>query len=271
MSKNFILIGGVDSFGVPYTRDNKKHINHLSEVYNFLVSKKIDVSTIDMYSMHKYNDTDYMNYLLNSEISLYEIKENQIKSIDLCRKCGIFQFIQLPKKTKNLYKLNDEDRNRTLTELIKNNNTIFIYSCGINDFLKIMNTDLAKLLNPKNMEKAFNNIDQTISTIMNKIDNNLNQLIKINENIEIYIMGLYIPTRVRYIRNTVKKPISLYNEKLRKLCEKYSNTIFIDNINLEKANMAHVDWHPNFSGQRKMGENIITQIKENSKLLVKKK
>lgn len=29
MSKQVLLIGGVDSFGVPYTRDNKKHINHL--------------------------------------------------------------------------------------------------------------------------------------------------------------------------------------------------------------------------------------------------
>ena len=32
-----LLIGGIDSIGVPYTRDNKDRINHLKIVKNFLI------------------------------------------------------------------------------------------------------------------------------------------------------------------------------------------------------------------------------------------
>lgn len=267
MSKKIYLIGGVDSFGVPYTRDNKNNMNHLSEVYNFLVEQGIELTMIDMYSMHKYNDTDYINDLLEQGINLYKIKENQIESIDLCRKSGIFQFVQLPEKTKQLYELNDADKSQILADIIRDNEIIFIYSCGINDFLKNMDTNLAKLLNPKNMEEAFKNLEKTISLIIGKINKNIQKLIEINKDIEIYVMGVYTPTRVKYIRNYVTQPISLYNIALQALCEKYENVHFIDNSNLNKTNMAHVDWHPNYTGQKLMGENIISEIKQKSKIL----
>lgn len=267
MANNIYLIGGVDSFGVPYTRDNKNNINHLSEVFKFLVEQGIEPIMIDMYSMHKYNDTDYINYLLDKDINLYQIKENQIESIDLCRNSGIFQFIQLPKKAKQLYKLNSEDKKQVLIDIIKDNEIIFIYSCGINDFLKNMDTDLAKLLNPKNMEEAFKDLEKTILLIINKIEKNIKKLIEINKGIEIYVMGIYIPTRVKYIRNSVRQPINLYNIALQALCEKYENVHFIDNSNLDKINMAHIDWHPNYTGQKLMGENIISKIKQKSRIL----
>lgn len=267
MSKKIYLIGGVDSFGVPYTRDNKNNINHLKEVFNFLVTQGIETTIIDMYSMNKYNDTDYINNLLTHNINLYKIKENQIESIDLCRKSGIFQFVQLPSKTKQLYKLNDDDKKQTLADIIKDNEIIFVYSCGVNDFLKSMNTNLAKLLKPKNLKAVLKNLEKNIALIINKIEKNIQKLIEINKNIEIYVMGVYTPTRVKYIRNYVKRPISLYNTSLQALCEKYENVHFIDNSNLGKTNMAHVDWHPNYTGQKLMAENIIFKIKHNSKIL----
>lgn len=270
MSKKIYLIGGVDSFGVPYTRDNKNNVNHLNEVYNFLIEQGIETTMIDMYSMHKYNDTDYINDLLVQNINLYKIKENQIESIDLCRKSGLFQFIQLPEKTKQLYQLNDADKSQILADIIKDNEIIFIYSCGINDFLKNMDTNLEKLLNPKNMKEAFKYLEKTIPLIINKIDKNIQKLIEMNKDIEIYVMGIYTPTRVKYIRNYVKQPIRLYNIALKALCEKYKKVQFIDNSNLDKTNMAHVDWHPNYTGQKIMGENIIAEIKQKSQILKKR-
>ncbi len=271
MSKAIYLIGGVDSFGVPYTKDNKDNENHLRVVYNFLRDCGIEPILIDMYSMHKYNDTDYVNGLLNENIDLYKIKENQIESIDLCRKSGIFQFIQLPAKTKRIYQLNEEDKNQILSNIIRDNRVLFIYSCGVNDFLKEMNTNLAKMLNPKNMEMAFNNLTETIALIIKKIDKNIRTLIELNHDIEIYVMGIYIPTRVRYIRNSVTKPIEIYNIALKELCEKYDNVHFIDNSNLGRVHMAHVDWHPNYRGQRLMGKNIQFVIEQESKIIKSKK
>ena len=130
-----------------------------------------------------------------------------------------------------------------------------------------MDTNLAKLLNPKNMEEAFKNLEKTISLIIGKIDKNIQKLIEINKDIEIYVMGVYTPTRVKYIRNYVSQPINLYNVALQELCKKYENVNFIDNSNLEKNNMARVDWHPNYTGQKLMGKNIICELKQKSKIL----
>lgn len=174
------------------TRDNKNNMNHLKEVYEFLTKLGLEVTMIDMYSMYKYNDTDYVNDLLEQKIDLYKIKENQIESIDLCRKSGIFQFVQLPKKTKQLYQLNEADKNQILSDIIRDNEIVFIYSCGVNDFLKNMNTNLAKLLNPKNMKEAFKNLEETIALVINKVDKNIQKLMELNKNDTINTIGVDI-------------------------------------------------------------------------------
>lgn len=268
MSKVY-LIGGVDSFGVPYTRDNKNNINHLEIVSKYLKDKGIENTMIDMYSMNTYNDTDYINTILEQDMDLYQIKENQIESIDLCRKSGIFQYIQLPESTKKLYCLDSSLKNEILSDIIRDNDIIFVYSCGVNDFLKNMNTNLAKLLSPKNMDEAFENIEETIAFVINKIEHNIQRLIELNKNIEIYVLGIYIPTRVGYIRSRVTFPIRLYNKILKEFCKKFPNVHFIDNSNLTKENMAHVDWHPNYTGQKVIGENIISEINNESEIFTK--
>lgn len=271
MKKDTYLIGGIDSFGVPYTRDNKNNINHLKVVFDFFKENIDNLKMIDMYSMSTYNDTDYLSSILKDNTSLYEIKQNQRKSITLCRNSGIFQFIQLPDKTRELYHLNDNDKNEKIVDILSNNNIAFIYSCGVNDFLKNMDTNLAKMLNTKEMARSFENIDATIKLVIDKIENNIKALLKINPELELYIMSIYTPTRVKYIRKRVQYPIELYNEALKQLCSKYEQVYFIDNSNLTKDNMAHVDWHPNLSGQLLMGQNIITGMKNNSKILNLKK
>ena len=103
MSKIY-LIGGVDSFGVPYTRDNKEHISYFDILANYLKEKNIETIKIDMFSMSTpYNDTDYIKELLKKDITIDTIHKNQIESIDICRKSGFFQFIKLPKSTKRFY------------------------------------------------------------------------------------------------------------------------------------------------------------------------
>lgn len=117
------------------------------------------------------------------------------------------------------------------------------------------------------MEISFKSIENTIAIIIHKIEKNIQMLIETNPAIEIYVMGIYTPTRLKYIRTRVDGPIGLYNASLQSLCNKYDNTHFVNNSNLEKTHMAHVDWHPNYTGQKLMGENIISELNKKSKIL----
>lgn len=266
--KKINLIGGVDSFGVAYTRDNKEHIGHLDIVGRYLVDKGYEVNFLDMYSMSTYNDTDYINEMLKDNLSIAQIRKNQRNSIDLCRESGIFQFIQLPKETKDLYK--DDDKNNVgIRNFISSDDTMFVYSCGVNDFLKMMGTDLGKMIFPKNMKAAFSKIEEAISQVIKLIDGNFQKLLEINSDMEIYMMSIFIPTKYSYIRRIVTPPIELFNMALSELCSKYDNVHYVDNSNLTVDDMASVDWHPNVRGQVKMGNNIIHVIEEKSKVYQK--
>ncbi len=204
--------------------------------------------------MSKYNTISVLEQYLKNDISLDKVKNNQIESIDICRKQGFFQRLQLSIKIKNLYKITEKDKKIFITSELKNSNTIFIYSCGVNDFLKVMNTDLGKMLNKKET-------DNSIKKIIFKIKNNLDSIIKINYRVEIYVLGLYIPTTFNYIRKRVNQPIKHFNEALENLCNNYNNVYFVDNSNLTKKEMAFIDWHPNYKGQCLIGKNIIDLLK----------
>lgn len=204
-----LLIGGIDSIGVPYTRDNKDRINHLKVVKNFLIEKFDEIQLIDMYCMNKYNTTSYIHELLTENYSLSTIRRNQKQSIDLCRKSGIFQFIQLPKSMKEYYEESKEYDEIIISEEIKENNTIFIYTCGANDFLTRMGTNLGELIFHKKMDEALIGIDTIVNEVVDKIRGNVEELKKLNNNIEIYVLGIYIPTKYSYIRDKVTPPIEL--------------------------------------------------------------
>jgi len=268
MSKDkILLIGGIDSIGVPYTRDNKTRINHLKVVRDFLTTYFRDVEMIDMYCMNKYNTTEYIHELLSKGYNLNTIRKNQRESIDLCRKNGIFQFIQLPANMKEYYEENGDEKTIVIRDEIKNNDTIFVYTCGANDFLARMETNLGKLIFPKYMDEALIGIEETIAEVVDKIKQNIEELRKLNNNIEIYILGIYIPTKFKYIRTKTTYPIEAFNEALKTACLEYENTYYIDNSNLTIDEMASVDWHPNQKGQQMIGENIVKEIKTYSKIL----
>ncbi len=260
--KKILLIGGVNSFGVPYTRDNKENISFMNIIERKLSSLNNDVELFDMFSMSTYNTTEYLNDIINNNIDIYTIKNNQFNSIDLCRKSGIFQFLKLPKKTTKLYKFSKEDKNYSLTNKLRNSkNTIYIYSCGINDLMNSLNTGLGKLILPNVLKKKVPKSKFALDNVLAKIKSNLNLLKEINPNIKIYVLGLYIPTKYNYIRNKVADVIYEFNKELSNMINTIDNVIYVDNQNLTIKEMAPVDWHPNYLGQKKIAENILEVMK----------
>ena len=74
--KKIFLIGAADSIGVPYSRDNKSHQGFFEMIEEEL-SKKYNVTTINCFHMSTNNDNQYINKIINSNISLSDIKNSQ--------------------------------------------------------------------------------------------------------------------------------------------------------------------------------------------------
>lgn len=268
--KRLYIIGGMDSLGVPYTKDNVNFSNHLTFTKLFLNKLGYLTYSIDMYSMARYNTPAILDNYIKTNITYSEIKENQKEGIFLCRMQGIFQYIKLSKRTGNKYESSDEDSKIRLTETIRDNDCIFIYSNCINDFFEKLNITLDKLITKRGIKETLAKFKELAPVVSLDIMNNIELLKSVNPNIEIYILGLYIPSRVNFIRDLLTASIIEVNSMLESICNKYDNVHFVDNMNIEKKNIDRVDFHFNLSGQELVGSNIIACLKNKSKILARK-
>ena len=256
MEKIFV-IGGCDSIGVPYSRDNKDNIGFFELLIKRL-EKDYAVENFNFFSMAKYNTSDYIYNVLTENCSLKLLKQRQIESLKICKNSGIFPFLELPKKFLDHYKQIKSD-DKILTKL-SDEKTIFIYSSGINDFLKCNNLSLFKLLFPKGLKTVKNNLDRYIEKSLTKLERNLELLNKINPKMKVYIIGCFIPTNLQYIRKSLSLVIIDYNEKIKKLLNSYPNITFIDNSNLFPGDFNNIDFHPNKKGHLKIYQNLINKM-----------
>lgn len=256
MKKNLVLIGAADSIGVPYTRDNHNHVGFF-EMIEETLAKEYNITTINCFYMSTNNDNHYIENLISNDISLFDIKDSQNKMLKKCKYSGIYPYLELPKNFLNYYKPKEEDKQIIIKKYIKNNDTIFIYSAFINDLLKSQKLSLFKLLRPGKIKKELKKIK--INNTLNNLEKNINNLITINPNIKIFIIGLFVPTKISYIRKNLQDFISIINESIYKIAKKYENVIFVNNNNLSKIDFNNIDFHPNKKGHKKIYYNFISQ------------
>ena len=256
MKKDLLLIGAADSIGVPYTKDNHNHVGFF-EMIEEKLSKKYNIITINCFHMSTNNDNQYIKSLISNDISLFDIKNTQNKMLEKCKYSGVYPFFELPKNFLSYYKPKENDKQIIVKEYIKNNDTIFIYSAFVNDLLKSQKLSLFKLLRPGKIKKELKKIK--IDNTLNNLEKNINNLITINPNIKIFIIGLFVPTKISYIRKNLKNFISVVNESIYKITKKYNNVIFVNNDNLSKRDFNNIDFHPNQKGHEKIYYNFINK------------
>ncbi len=254
MKKKLLLIGAADSIGVPYTKDNHDNKGFFEMIEENL-SKKYNITSINCFHMSTYNDNKYINSLLTDRISLLDIKNSQNKMLKKCKYSGIYPYLELPKNFLNHYKINDGDEKIIVKDYIKNNNTIFIYSAFVNDILKSKKLSLFKLLRPGKIKRELREIN--IDKVISDLEKNIKKLIAINPKIKIFIIGLFVPTKISYIRNNLKEFIYNVNDVFNKLSKKYTNVILVNNNNLSKEDFNNIDFHPNRKGHEKIYQNFI--------------
>lgn len=256
MKKDLLLIGAADPIGVPYTKDNYHHVGFFEMIEEEL-SKKYNIVTINCFHMSTNNDNRYIESLISNDISLFDIKNSQNKMLEKCKYSGIYPFLELPKSFLSYYRPLEHDRQIIVKEYIKNHDTIFIYSAFVNDLLKSQKLSLFKLLRPGKIKKELKKV--RIEDALSNLEKNINDLIAINPNIKIFIIGLFTPTKILYIRKNLKNFISTTNESIYRRTRKYKNVIFIDNNNLSTKDCNNIDFHPNQNGHKKTYYNFINK------------
>lgn len=121
--------------------------------------------------------------------------------------------------------------------------------------MKARGISLFKLLTPGKIKKELKVID--FDLVFDELDNNLQKLIDLNSEIEIYIVGLFIPTRLKYVRRNLGEFILSVNETLNKIAQKYPNVKFVDNSNLQPEDFNNIDFHPNRLGHERIYRNLV--------------
>lgn len=263
MKRNLILIGAADSIGVPYTKDNYNHQGFFEMIEKELY-KEYNIISINCFHMSTNNDNKYINTLISNNISLLNIKNTQNQMLKKCKYSGIYPYLELPKKFLNHYKPSDNDEKIVTKNYIKNNDTIFIYSAFVNDLLKSKKLSLFKILRPGKIKKELRKIN--IDNILYDLEENIKKLITMNFRIKIFIIGLFIPTKIPYIRRNLKDFIFSVNTAFKKISEKYDNVILINNDNLIEEDFNNIDFHPNKKGHIKIYHNFMEEYKKKQKI-----
>ncbi len=256
MDKLF-LIGGTDSIGVPYTKDNKTNSGFFEQIENFL-SNHFEVTTFNFFHMSTYNTNSFILECLKKNYSLAEIKVQQNQMLRKCKYSGFYPYLELPKNFLNFYKIQEQDYTIKIKEqLINNKNVIFLYSAGVNDFLKYNKSSLFKMFSPRNIKNNLKELDTILENCFQDIYKNISYIHKLNKDCKIYLVGLFYPTNLKYIRKRLKFPIDSFNDKLKNMGKNYKNVYFIENSNLSKGDFCNIDFHPNSKGHKKIYENFL--------------
>lgn len=253
MKKKLILIGAADSIGVPYTRDNHDHQGFF-EMIELGLSKEYSVIPVNCFHMSTNNDNKYINSLISNDISLWDVKNTQNQMLKKCKYSGIYPYLELPKSFLNHYQFTEVDTKINVKDSIKNHEAIFVYSAFVNDLLKLQKLSLFKLLRPGKIKQELKNMNT--NSVLCDVEKNIEKLIKLNPNIKIYIIGLFIPTKIPYVREQLRDFISFTNKSFSKIANKYANVFFVNNDNLQPSDFNNIDFHPNKRGHKKIYRNF---------------
>lgn len=231
-----VVVGAIDSLGIPYTVRGKKRQGFSEMFVKKFRELGIKVTYINAFSMC-INKTLHLDRILKHNLSVAEIKKIQELGIDYARK-GLIKKIVLSKGLKNMYSIDPEDFHVRITdELHRAEQPIFFYSCGINNIMhKLQANPISILINKETREQALRRVDneKALLVTMKVIAQNFENIYSINPNTNILCMGIYMPyliKRLNVILPELKKFeefVNEYNGEIKKLCSTY-NATFIDN------------------------------------------
>lgn len=246
-NQELTIIGLNDSQGVNTTNLLKKGL--LGFISDKLKDEETKTTVIDAFSL-MFKKTEHINYLLRSNPNLEEIKDLQVYGMVSALEEAMSDF-HLPRDlgkigyiSRKLHKTCGEDKNIRLTDTLKDSKEpIVIYSSGANDLMR------EGWNNPFSINKDFKRqnaaykytLDKlsnvsTVKRIIDRVDENFNNILSINDKADVFALGLYIPKSMQKEGMEVfNSTIKIYNEFLKELCKKY-NIEYIDTESIGNEN-----------------------------------
>lgn len=231
-----------DSQGVNLTRSfYKKGI-----IQNVAYKIKKDATVLDLSSLTM-NKTEHINYFLDGNLSLEQVKlSQQYSAVEATKK--VMRDFHLPSvlgNIANIYKINyqiesGDDRIFITSTLANSKESIIIYSSGVNNLMRSVGSNpfsirydyKTRSIRPNfhyALKKASN--PDILNDVLLQIEYNLYKLKKINPNSIILVLNAPCPATFESPELLpFKKLISDYNKGLKKISEKLNVNI----INIEE-------------------------------------
>ena len=276
--KNVDLICGISSIGMPFTKDNKKHIGYYDLVKEYLMSVGYNVNGYNISSLNRNNTWD-LKRLLEKNYNLYKVRNIQIKSIDVLRKTNFLFKLVVPKNIKGKFAPTENDKKIFLSEIIKKSeNPIFLYSTGHNDFFMYLGAGPVEMMDSKKILSIYENIEDALLKMKNNIEENINMLVNLNESMTIYVLSSYYAPIFKLFKNVIKyqnkilKRESKYEDIMAYFVDYYNKILFEISKNFENVHYidcgfitnycANFDFHPTKIGNELIARKIIEQIDE---------
>lgn len=265
-NQDIFLVGALDSLGVPYTIDNNKMKSFVELTADLLRRKGLNIIDCNLCSLGR-NKTWELEKVLqrNYTIGTYQ-KLNKLASqyvISGKREREDWPFPTNPNFIDRYYANPDNASLFITSELQKNKNVIFLYSCGgmnIRDALKIkstMNFQDCKTVAHEVMFHACHHIQQTKL----EVEHCIRYIKGLNPNMEIYVLGVYAMLDNATLRDLVFPFVEWYNHDLKQIVAKFDHVHYVD-IRKVKNMVAPNDMHPTLEGQEYISKQIVKTMNE---------
>lgn len=279
LGDSMTLIGMNDSQGVNVSSQllKKTFFHILADAFS---DETLSLTAIDTFSL-LFNKTEHLDYFLDNNISIEEIKWMQFYSYQMAVQ-KVLEDLHLPAPfpefgkhfidfMKFVYSPKENDDKIHLTDTLKNaRQPIFIYSSGVNDLMRAYGNDPFRIKRDYQNRKKTANFEYTkkqvekqeiLDNTILQIQQNFEHILNINPSTHIYTLGAYVPNSLRINEmNLFQKIIIKYNDRLEQLCQQYHirfiNTYYIG----EKFNKSTNNFHIEHKGHVTLAYDILDAI-----------
>lgn len=229
------LIGIGEELGLPSFKNNKQNFEtRLLDKIEEKLKEKNEVYQINTFS-YMFNKSWHINYILKNNLNLIELEKLRRIGNRFAKKESIMMNIFSPKIKY------EKMPNKNISELITNENVI-LYDIGMNDFMYYSNQNVVASHILKKQNKKAKDIlenDEIFNRVLNDVKENIDNILKINNNSSIYIMGFSLKVYVPHFIYNLYKNKKTYNY-LNKYIDKWNNLL----KSLENNNVHFVDLSP---------------------------